>query len=366
MPWIPTTDFEEEVVNLQPHHDFIYGVLSEPQHSSYPRPKNHTEYAANKKVESKEHKKPTTKINGKLHAIQQVQRMASTKPVGEQPTIDDWENNKKIEQETFGMMRYCGMGVSVEQPLNQKVTMATFPVENKIKLVQNGRRKVALFFDDNVFKLKEKVSDTSSGFDSCNNSISSEFKNDHNDSLASVAENSCNTSFVSTTSSLNSFSTARDNSESFSIISANKTSNSLQLKDQRLQQYHTLLEDTALLSLNSSNSSEKPCTDSFETAEDIPRWKPISDNEENIFDKAENWPILSNNKYNSPDPDNSLNITQSDLADDVSSVTTNTSSSTNSNSSNQAKRINFLDRFITSENSDDLNTTRSLNLCSYN
>ncbi|XP_046804996.1 suppressor protein SRP40 isoform X2 [Lucilia cuprina] len=345
MPWIPTTDFEEEVVNLQPHHDFIYGMLSEPQYNSYPRPKTHTEYAANRKTDSKEHRKSTAKLNGKLHAIQQVQRMASTKT------------------ETIGMMRYCGMGVSVEQPLNQKVTMATYPVENKIKLVQNGRRKVALFFDDNVFKLKEKVSDTSSGFDSCNNSNSSQFKNNPNDSSVSEPETSCNTSFVSTTSSLNNiFSTAGDNSDSFSTASqVSNTSPTIQLKAKRLQQYHKLLEDTALLSLNSSISSEKHNADSFETAEDIPRWKPISDDDENVFDKPENWPVLNRNHCNKNSiysKEIILNKTQSDSGDDVSSVTISSSSSSSSNK--QAKRINFLQRFIKSEHeNDDLNTSNT-------
>ncbi|KNC27643.1 hypothetical protein FF38_07076 [Lucilia cuprina] len=298
MPWIPTTDFEEEVVNLQPHHDFIYGMLSEPQYNSYPRPKTHTEYAANRKTDNKEHRKSTAKLNGKLHAIQQVQRMASTKTVGEQPTIDDWDNNKKIEQETIGMMRYCGMGLSVEQPLNQK----------------------------------EKVSDTSSGFDSCNNSNSNQFKNNPNDSSVSELETSCNTSFVSTTSSLNNtFSTAGDNSDSFSTASqVSNTSPTIQLQAKRLQQYHKLLEDTALLSLNSSISSEKHNADSFETAEDIPRWKPILDDDDNVFDKPENWPVLNTNHCNNNSlysKEKTLNKTQSDSADDVSSVTTSSSSS---------------------------------------
>ncbi|XP_065357174.1 dentin sialophosphoprotein [Calliphora vicina] len=368
MPWKPTNDFEEEIVNLQPHHDFIYAVLSEPQYS-YPRPKAHTEYAANKKSESKEQAKANKSnriMNAKLHVIQQVQRMANTKPLGEQPTLEDWDNDKKIEQETIGMMRYCGMGVSVEQPLNQKVTIASYPVENKIKLVQNGRRKVALYFDDNVFKLKEKVSDTSSGFESCNNSESHEFKNNPNDnSLASEidGEASCNASFVSTSSlSLNSFSNAGDTSDSFSSASACKSTPSSQLRAQRMRQYEKLIEDTSLLSLDSSSNSHKDTFDSFATADEMSFWKPISEEDENIFHKQENWPGLSNKiTLNNKNNDRSNINTPYSKEDSFKSDSTNVSSEACSSSSNQAKRINFLDRFIKPENCDSLNTSSTSN-----
>lgn len=385
MPWIPTTDFEEEVVNLQPHHDFIYGVLSEPQYT-YPRPKAHTEYAAIKKSETKQKSRSSSNggINGKLHAIQQVQRMANTKPLGEQPTIDDWETNKKIEQETIGMMRYCGLGVSVEQPLNEKVTIATFPVENKIKLVQNGRRKVALYFDENVFKLKEKVSDTSSGFESCNNSATKQnnesFISGEDEAETTTETSFDNSSFVSS-SSFNSFTTAGANSDTFSSMSGyqSTTPSCSPLKAKRLQQYDKLLEETAALSLNSSassstnlslsfNSNSRPEIETFDTAEECSSWKPIYLYEEDVFKKQENWPHLKENKNlrkcnqkcrNSKE--DNISVATSNSSSFSSSIS-NTNSNISNSSSNQIKRSNFLDRFIkpeykeTSTNSDSSST----------
>ncbi|KAM7351499.1 squash isoform 1-T2 [Cochliomyia hominivorax] len=370
MPWVPSTDFEEEIVNLQPHHDFIYGGLSEPQYF-YPRPKAHTDYALKRKQNAN-----SNRINGKLHAIQQVQRMASTKPIGEQPTVDDWENNKQIEQETIGMMRYCGMGVSVEQPLNEKVTIATYPVQNTIKMVQNGRRKMVLYFDDNVFKLKEKVSDSSSGFESYNNSNKSEENYQEKDSCTSKEEESINdTSFdnslISSTSASTSFTTAADSNDTFSSISSSEALSSTKLKAQRLQQYDKLLEETSALTLNSSSSSNvmghsfnsnTPNLDSFKTAEECSssKWKPIFCEPENIFEKQENWPELDKNK-NLNYPKKNTHINESSF---LSISTTTASSSCDGNSSNdskQSKRVNFLDRFIKTENCDNLNTSTASN-----
>lgn len=351
MPWVPKTDFEEEVVNLQPDHDFIYGTLSERQYT-YPRPQSHIEYAFSKKLEKKKQQENggSNQINAKLTAIAEVQRMASTKPLGEQPAEDDWDNNGKIEQETIGMLRYHGIPLSVEQPLNEKVTIATYPVENGIKVIRNGRRKMAYFFDDKVFQLKEKKRDSSPDIEDYKTNDNSVTPN-HMDNER-LSDNSFNT-----TSSLSShgYSTCGNESSftySFnSAVTDNETPLDQQLIAQRLQQYDKLLEDTASLKLSGSNNTS-PATnssDSFKTSKaGGTNWRPLPndyDPEVIVNNSNENWPDLL--KTNTNNKACNLSSNSNNVLNKSSSIAASaTESNGSSNSSRGNAKTNFLERFI--------------------
>ena len=349
MPWVPKTDFEEEVVNLQPDYDFIYGTLSERQYA-YPRPQAHIEYALSKKLEKREQQEDgaSNQINAKLTAIAQVQRMANTKPLGEQPAEDDWDNNGKIEQETIGMLRYHGIPLSVEQPLNEKVTIATYPVENDIKIIRNGRRKMAYFFDDKVFQLKEKKRYSSPDIEDYKTNDA--FNSDHRDN-----ETFSDTSF-NTISSLpsDSYSTCGNESSFTNSFNSAMTDNDIsldqQLIAQRLQQYDKLLEDTASLKLNDDNNTSllTNSSDSFKTSKaGGTNWRPLPndyDPEVIVNNSNEDWPDLL--KTNTNNKACNFSSYSNNEFNKSSCIAPATGSKDRSSSSCGNAKTNFLERFI--------------------
>ncbi|XP_073826777.1 squash [Musca autumnalis] len=221
MPWKPATDFEEEIVNLQPDHDFIFGALSEPEPQPfYPRPQSHIDYAAMKKKQLKkqqEEYEKTGKINNRLHAIAEIQSIAGTKPLGEQPTLDDWSNNKNTEKEIVAMMRHFGLGPSVEEPLNENLTIATYPISNGVEIVKNKCKKIPLLFDDNLFKLKPKESPTNSSSNTSSNSYDSACGENKNGDLNTSSSSSSFSSISCATKSSSSFLTPSSGDDSLDI-----------------------------------------------------------------------------------------------------------------------------------------------------
>ncbi|XP_036328188.1 uncharacterized protein LOC118740675 isoform X2 [Rhagoletis pomonella] len=194
MSWVPTTDFEEEIVDLQPDHNFIFGQLcdNKPQ-AFYPRPKAHLDFIAQQKNEkTKREKNFTNSQNHKLNLIAQVQRIAGTKPLGEQPTIDDWNDNEHLERETIAMMRHVGLGPKLEQPLDEARTIATYPITDKVRINRNGRKEMPIFFDEKFFTLKPRIS--SSPPSSGNNSPIFEGQISPDQSSVSYASSSAATS----------------------------------------------------------------------------------------------------------------------------------------------------------------------------
>uniref|UniRef100_A0A1A9UPX1 Uncharacterized protein n=1 Tax=Glossina austeni TaxID=7395 RepID=A0A1A9UPX1_GLOAU len=155
MPWEPTTDFEDEIVSLQPQHDFIFPSLSEQPFQ--PRPQAHIDYAlSRKKRGNSEHKSPN-KVNSKLELIGEIQRIAGSKPLGEQPTLDDWDDTTTLEQESIAMMRYYGYHTATDEPFNADVTYATHPVKKGVDIVHIGRgRKFPVLLDEDLFELRPK------------------------------------------------------------------------------------------------------------------------------------------------------------------------------------------------------------------
>lgn len=273
MPWKPSTDLEEEILNLQPDHDFIFGALSEPEPQPfYPRPKSHIDYAATRKKQSKnrqEQFEATGRINDPLHVISQVQRIAGTKPLGEQPTLQDWATDKDTEKEVVAMMRHFGLGPSVEERLDAKVTIATFPVKKSVEVVQNGRKKVPLFFDDNLFKLKPRVSNSSSSESTPNSLISA----NSTDSSLNVSSSSCDTNSQSYSTAggldMSDLSDTNCSGSTGSMTNYKKAQidrHSLLLQSERLRQYDKLHENSN--STLDSSSLETSCAqeDSFRTA----------------------------------------------------------------------------------------------------
>ncbi|XP_011190044.1 uncharacterized protein LOC105216962 [Zeugodacus cucurbitae] len=195
MSWVPSTDFEEEIVDSQPDHNFIFGQLCEPtQQTFYPRPKAHLEFVAQQKsAKNKRESALTNTQNHKLNLIARVQRIAGTKPLGEQPTINDWNDNDNVEREAIALMRHVGLGPSLEQPLDDACTIATHPITEEIKINRNGRKQMPVFFDEKFFELKPRVSQSSSS--SGNNSpIIEDATNNINDSCSSQKSSSISTS----------------------------------------------------------------------------------------------------------------------------------------------------------------------------
>uniref|UniRef100_A0A0K8UD73 Uncharacterized protein n=1 Tax=Bactrocera latifrons TaxID=174628 RepID=A0A0K8UD73_BACLA len=191
MSWVPSTDFEEEIVDSQPGHNFIFGQLCEPtQQTFYPRPKEHLEFVAQQKsAKNKRENTLTNSQNHKLNLIARVQRIAGTKPLGEQPTINDWDDNDNVERETIALMRHVGLGPSLEQPLDEVRTIATHPITEEMKINRNGRKHMPVFFDEKFFELKPRVSRSSSS--SGNNSpVIDDAKTNLNDSCASQKSSS--------------------------------------------------------------------------------------------------------------------------------------------------------------------------------
>lgn len=196
MSWVPSNDFEEEIVDSQPDHNFIFGQLCEPsQQTFYPRPKEHLDFVAHQKSAKNKREDTLTNFqNHKLNLIARVQRIAGTKPLGEQPTINDWNDNDNIEREAIALMRHVGLGPSLEQPLDEARTIATHPITEEIKININGRKQMPVFFDEKFFELKPRVSPSS--LSSGNNSLVVEDATTNlNDSCASQKSSSIGTSF---------------------------------------------------------------------------------------------------------------------------------------------------------------------------
>ncbi|CAD6999586.1 uncharacterized protein LOC101456597 [Ceratitis capitata] len=187
MAWVPTTDFEKEIVDSQPDLDFIFGRLSETtQQPFYPRPKEHLDFIAKQKeLKSNIEKKLPSTQNHTLNIISRVQRIAGTKPLGEQPTIDDWNDNENLERETIALMRHVGLGPSIEHPLDEACTIATHPIKEEIKINRNGRKQMPIFFDDKFFELKPRVASSASSSD--NNSLILETEPAINDDSNSIS-----------------------------------------------------------------------------------------------------------------------------------------------------------------------------------
>ncbi|XP_075153151.1 squash [Haematobia irritans] len=232
MPWKPSNDFEEEIINLQPDHDFVFGTLSEPEpQSHFPRPQDHIEYASKKKRQIKENRavyEATGNFNNRLHLIEQVQRISGTKHLGQQPSSEDWDCKKESEKEIVSMMRHFGVGPSVEKPLNGGATLASYPVKDRVEVVQHGRKKVPLFFDDNLFKLKPQTSSqSSSGGDS--------------ESLQDTNSSSYHSILNNSNSSTNSSMSSNDLSAGYKNAEANR--HAVLWKAERLHQYGKLHEE---------------------------------------------------------------------------------------------------------------------------
>ncbi|XP_053959384.1 uncharacterized protein LOC128863967 [Anastrepha ludens] len=195
MSWVPSTDFEEEVVSMQPRHNFIYGQLCDPGPQEFhPRPKEHLDFIAKQKNEKKQREETLTKSqNHKLNIIAKVQRIAGTKPLGEQPTIHDWDDNENIERETIAMMRHVGLGPRLEQPFDEECTIASHPIQSDIRINRNGRKQIPVFFDEKYFELKPRVLDSPSS--SVGTSPTKESAIAHNESSASKESSSIATSW---------------------------------------------------------------------------------------------------------------------------------------------------------------------------
>lgn len=329
MPWKPSTDLEEEILNLQPDHDFIFGALSEPEPQPfYPRPKSHIDYAATRKKQSKnrqEQFEATGRINDPLHVISQVQRIAGTKPLGEQPTLQDWATDKDTEKEVVAMMRHFGLGPSVEERLDAKVTIATFPVKKSVEVVQNGRKKVPLFFDDNLFKLKPRVSNSSSSESTRNSLISA----NSTDSSLNVSSSSCDTNSQSYSTAggldMSDLSDTNCSGSTGSMTNYKKAQidrHSLLLQSERLRQYDKLHENSN--STLDSFSLDTSCAqeDSFRTALE----EYTTDTERRVSSDVEETNIkefISNSKHQFNNTSNFINTQQNSFEEEcsVNSVT---------------------------------------------
>lgn len=101
MTWSLSTNFEDNLVDLQPELNSIQGQLAYEAASTY-------EYV-DKMIEEAKAKSKAKDIADSLALMERIQQIAGTKPVGYRATMADWEDESTVEQEAIAMMRQFGM-----------------------------------------------------------------------------------------------------------------------------------------------------------------------------------------------------------------------------------------------------------------
>uniref|UniRef100_A0A1B0ABD1 Uncharacterized protein n=1 Tax=Glossina pallidipes TaxID=7398 RepID=A0A1B0ABD1_GLOPL len=300
MPWEPTTDFEDEVVSLQPQHDFIFPSLS--QQPFQPRPQAHIDYALSRKNRgNSEHKSPN-KVNSKLELIGEIQRMAGSKPLGEQPTLDDWDDTTTLEQESIAMMRHYGYHTFTDEPFNADVTYATHPVKKGVDIVHIGRgRKFPVLLDEDLFELKPKpkLIDSNSNADSRHRSL-----NDVGDNsklglppvVTTLAASSSNSSFHTDESD-------KDfNTPILSYKLAEKQRHNLLLEGEGMNFYKKLDDETSSMS-DEHSMYETACSSSvYESSNEM------------SFKSFDSWPALKSPKKSTKKSSFKINASNTDTS----------------------------------------------------
>ncbi|XP_030557377.1 uncharacterized protein LOC115760256 [Drosophila novamexicana] len=157
MAWAPSTNFEDDLVDLEPNCNFIYGQLAyeaKRKQEYTPRPKSTYEYLANRQKRNEEidkvHSSKSKEIRASLAMMERIQQIAGTKPLGEHATMSDWDDTSTVEKEAVAMMRHFGMMSMTDGSLAPPKT-EPLP-HNNIHVIRNGRRNFPLILDPQYFE----------------------------------------------------------------------------------------------------------------------------------------------------------------------------------------------------------------------
>uniref|UniRef100_A0A1A9WF13 Uncharacterized protein n=1 Tax=Glossina brevipalpis TaxID=37001 RepID=A0A1A9WF13_9MUSC len=281
MPWEPSTDFEDEIVNLQPQHDFIFASLSEP--SFQPRPQAHIDYAISRQKKSKSDNKSPNKVNSKLELMEKIHHIAGTKRLGEQTTLDDWNDDTTLEQESIALMRYCGFNDCTDVPLNSNITYATHPVKTGVEIARIGNgRTFPIFFDEDLFELKPKTSISTRNLNNVDNNSNADI------GRHSLSNNKDNRNLglppVVTTTPSNDVSLCTDDSDK------NSNAHWLPYYQAKKQRHRLLLGTNSYNNLDdeaSSISEEQSCYDTACSS------SAYESSNETSFKSSDSWPALA-------------------------------------------------------------------------
>ncbi|XP_017019246.1 uncharacterized protein squ isoform X3 [Drosophila kikkawai] len=191
MAWVPSTRFEDDLVDMEPGFNLIHGQLDYEERRKkefIPRPKNTYEYlsAREKRNAELESRSPegekAREIRQSLELMERIQRIAGTKPLGEHATMADLEDTSTVELEAVAMMRHFGMMSMAGVPLSVKSFYeekhaGEMPVQGSVQVSRNGHRTFPLIMDPNYF--------TPQSWTSCN-SVYESAKSDLESSISSA------------------------------------------------------------------------------------------------------------------------------------------------------------------------------------
>ncbi|KAH8317615.1 hypothetical protein KR074_002323, partial [Drosophila pseudoananassae] len=167
MAWVPSSRFEDDLVDMEPNSNFVYGQLAyevKKKRENTPRPKSTYEYLSARRERNEELDKRYGPSSGKgreirssLLMMEKIQTIAGTKPLGEHATMADWEDTSTVEQEAVAMMRHFGlMSMDVEaRPTKPKILQNKREEESqpgKVQIIRNGRRTFPLITDPDYFR----------------------------------------------------------------------------------------------------------------------------------------------------------------------------------------------------------------------
>ncbi|KAL7726816.1 hypothetical protein ACLKA6_017226 [Drosophila palustris] len=159
MAWAPSTNFEDDLVELQSDFNLIHGQWTYEANQNRnrdftPRPKSTYEYLARREKHNEQIERgnvsKTKEISSSLAMMERIQEIAGTKPLGEHATMADWDDESTVEREAVAMMRHFGMmsmaGGSLEPPKTE-----TLP-QGKIHVLRNGNKSFPVLLDPSYFE----------------------------------------------------------------------------------------------------------------------------------------------------------------------------------------------------------------------
>ncbi|XP_034115021.1 uncharacterized protein LOC117575047 [Drosophila albomicans] len=161
MAWAPSTDFENDLVDMQTDRNFIHGQLAyDAAKRTYcreltPRPKSTYEYLEKREKSSQEFEKQygsrTKDISDSLAMMQRIQEIAGTKKLGEHATMADWEDRSTAEHEVIAMMRHYGYQSCADGSMGKLGEYDDRLPKDKILIIRKGRESFPLITDPNYF-----------------------------------------------------------------------------------------------------------------------------------------------------------------------------------------------------------------------
>ncbi|EDW55482.1 uncharacterized protein LOC6614399 [Drosophila sechellia] len=160
MAWVPNSQFEDDLVDMEPDFNFVHGQMAydiRKQGELWPRPKSTYEYLKSREKRNSELENlhgsrggSGRDIRESLQLMENIQKIAGTRPLGEHATMKDWEDDSTNELEALAMMRHFGMMSMATDSLH--VQPEVKPPEGPIQIITNGRKQFPLITDPEFFK----------------------------------------------------------------------------------------------------------------------------------------------------------------------------------------------------------------------